>query len=62
MGAGWVVVDGTGVIGPQTKEQWRLWAHAGENGNPEVSEEEAWVVLRKAAGKSLLSISKTIPR
>ncbi|KAL2069205.1 hypothetical protein VTL71DRAFT_15543 [Oculimacula yallundae] len=50
--SGWAVVDGTGVIGHQIKEQWRLWAHAGENGNPEVPEEEAWAVLRKAAEES----------
>ncbi|KAL2068783.1 hypothetical protein VTL71DRAFT_15121 [Oculimacula yallundae] len=49
---GWKVVDGTGVIGYQIEEQWRLWAGAGEDGRKPVPEEEAWAVLRKAAEDS----------
>lgn len=46
---GWVTVDGTGVIGYQAEEQWRLWVGAGEEGRKEVPREEAWEVLRRAA-------------
>lgn len=49
---GWKVVEGTGVIGYQIEEQWRLWAGAGENGRKAVPKEEAWAVLRKAADES----------
>ena len=49
---GWSVVDGTGVIGHQIEEQWRLWAGAGEEGRKRVPTEEAWKVLRKAADES----------
>lgn len=49
---GWAVVDGTGVIGHQIEEQWRLWAGAGENGNKEVPKEGAWEILKKAADES----------
>lgn len=48
----WRTVEGTGVIGHQIEEQWRLWAGAGENGNPEVPKGEAWSVLRHAAEES----------
>lgn len=48
----WGAVDGTGVIGHQIEEQWRLWAGAGEHGNKDVPQEEAWAVLRKAAEDS----------
>jgi quinate dehydrogenase len=50
--SGWRTVEGTGVIGHQIGEQWRLWAGAGENGNVEVPKEEAWNVLRRAAEES----------
>ena len=46
---GWKTVDGTGVIGHQTEEQWRLWAGAGENGMPVVPKEKAWQILNDAA-------------
>ena len=49
---GWAVVDGTGVIGHQIEEQWRLWAGAGVNGKKKVPEEGAWEVLKKAADES----------
>jgi quinate dehydrogenase len=49
---GWATVDGTGVIGHQIEEQWRLWAGAGEDGREVVPKEEAWEVLRKAADES----------
>ncbi|PVH88816.1 NAD(P)-binding protein [Cadophora sp. DSE1049] len=49
---GWKVVEGTGVIGYQIEEQWRLWAGAGENGRKAVPKEEAWGLLRKAADES----------
>ncbi|KAK0109698.1 hypothetical protein ONS95_002377 [Cadophora gregata] len=49
---GWNVVEGTGVIGYQIEEQWRLWAGAGEGGRKAVPKEEAWRVLRKAAEES----------
>ena len=49
---GWNTVDGTGVIGHQIEEQWRLWAGAGENGRPEVPKENAWQVLKNAAEES----------
>jgi quinate dehydrogenase len=51
-GNGWRVVDGTGVIGHQIEEQWRLWASAGEEGRKDVPKEEAWEILRKAAEES----------
>jgi quinate dehydrogenase len=47
----WAVVDGTGVIGHQIEEQWRLWAGAGVNGK-KVPKEGAWKVLKKAADES----------
>jgi len=49
---GWSVVDGTGVIGHQIKEQWRLWAGAGEEGRKQVPQEEAWEILRREAESS----------
>jgi quinate dehydrogenase len=49
---GWRAVEGTGVIGHQIEEQWRLWAGAGEDGNVEVPKEEAWRVLRREAEES----------
>jgi quinate dehydrogenase len=49
---GWRVIDGTGVIGHQIEEQWRLWANAGVGRMEEVPKEEAWEVLRKAADES----------
>jgi len=49
--SGWVTVDGTGVIGHQIEEQWKLWAGAGEGGKL-VPQKEAWAVLRKAADES----------
>ena len=51
-GNGWRTVDGTGVIGHQIEEQWRLWAGAGEEGRKYVPKEEAWEILRKAAEES----------
>jgi quinate dehydrogenase len=48
----WVTVDGTGVIGHQIEEQWRLWAGAGEDGKKIVPQEEAWEILRKEAEES----------
>ena len=49
---GWRVVDGTGVIGHQIEEQWKLWTNAGVEGRTAVPKEEAWDVLRKAADES----------
>jgi len=48
----WECVDGTGVIGHQIEEQWRLWVGAGEGKAKAVPKEEAWAVLRKAADES----------
>lgn len=48
----WSTVDGTGVIGHQIEEQWRLWAGAGGSTLQAVPQEEAWDVLRKAAEDS----------
>lgn len=48
----WIAVEGTGVIGYQIEEQWRLWAGAGEHGRKAIPKEEAWEVLRKAAEES----------
>jgi quinate dehydrogenase len=45
----WRTVDGTGVIGFQIEEQWRLWAGAGEKGNAQVPKETAWKVLEMAS-------------
>jgi quinate dehydrogenase len=50
--SGWETVDGTGVIGYQIEEQWRLWAGAGEQGRKGVPHAEAWEVLKKAADES----------
>ncbi|KAK5293095.1 3-dehydroshikimate dehydratase [Cryomyces antarcticus] len=47
---GWRTVEGTGVIGHQVEEQWRLWAGQEASGNVPV--EEAWEVLRKKAEES----------
>jgi len=50
---GWECMDGTGVIGHQIEEQWRLWAGAGEEGCREkVPVKEAWMILKKAADES----------
>jgi quinate dehydrogenase len=49
---GWNVIDGTGVIGHQIEEQWRLWAGAGEDRQKEVPKELAWEILRKSAEES----------
>ncbi|KAH9224586.1 shikimate [Leptodontidium sp. 2 PMI_412] len=49
---GWKAVEGTGVIGYQIEEQWRLWAGVGQDGRKAVPKEEAWDVLRKAAEES----------
>jgi quinate dehydrogenase len=49
---GWKTVDGTGVIGHQIEEQWRLWAGAGEDGRKEVPKEQAWEILKKGAEES----------
>ncbi|KAH7336296.1 3-dehydroshikimate dehydratase [Rhexocercosporidium sp. MPI-PUGE-AT-0058] len=49
---GWNVVEGTGVIGYQIEEQWKLWAGAGEGGRKAVPKQEAWDVLKKAAEES----------
>lgn len=46
---GWSSVEGTGVIGFQFEEQWRLWA--GAELEPEVKK-EAWRILREEAEKS----------
>lgn len=48
----WKCVDGTGVIGHQIEEQWRLWVGAGEGGRKVVPKEEAWRILREAADNS----------
>jgi quinate dehydrogenase len=47
---GWNVVDGTGVIGHQIGEQYRLWA--GEEASRNVPLEEAWKILYRAANES----------
>ena len=46
---GWVTVEGTGIIGHQIEEQWRLWT--GRTLTKD-EQEEAWRVLRDAAEKS----------
>jgi quinate dehydrogenase len=43
---GWKTVDGTGIIGHQVEEQWRLWAGRDVGGELQGS---AWEVLREAA-------------
>lgn len=50
----WECVDGTGIIGWQIQEQWRLWVGAGEkrSGVGEVPAEEAWKILMAEAEKS----------
>lgn len=48
----WKTVEGTGIIGHQIEEQWRLWAGAGENGKPAIPKEKAWEILRKEAEES----------
>lgn len=47
---GWQTVQGTGIIGHQIEEQWRLWA--GDEVSKRVPKEEAWAVLQKAAEES----------
>jgi quinate dehydrogenase len=49
---GWATMDGTGIIGHQIEEQWRLWAGAGERGRPKVPKEKAWQILKNAAEES----------
>ncbi|KAJ9649713.1 hypothetical protein H2199_000492 [Coniosporium tulheliwenetii] len=47
---GWKTVEGTGIIGHQVQEQYRLWA--GEEVSQRLPMEEAWAVLQKAAEES----------
>lgn len=47
---GWQDVEGTGIIGHQISEQWRLWC--GDEASKRIPNEEAWSVLRKAAEES----------
>jgi quinate dehydrogenase len=51
---GWVGVEGTGVIGHQIHEQYRLWLTDGEGESPITSEIQsgAWKVLNEAAEAS----------
>ena len=46
---GWTTVEGTGIIGHQIHEQWRLWAGADLSAK---EQEAAWAVLRDQAEKS----------
>lgn len=57
---GWTTVEGTGVVGHQIEEQYRLWSlgnHQGTVGTAVMTEEMkkgAWEVLNKAASDSKL--------
>ncbi len=46
---GWETVEGTGIIGHQIEEQWRLWTGRILSKN---EQEEAWKVLTEAADRS----------
>jgi quinate dehydrogenase len=51
---GWACVEGTEIIGHQVGTQWGLWTGEGEGVKGRIEEEEAWGVLRRAAGESTM--------